>query len=175
MPTIYIITGPPGSGKSSLCAELIRRFERGAVVPIDDIRQWVKSGLADAVPWTDETENQFQVAEHIAMDTAVRYVEAGFTVCLDHCRNLPRWNQLIETHLASQKVIRVCLLPRLEINQRRNRERKNKDFPPEILTETIDFTHQQFTSTSHHRWLVLDNSQLDVVQTVERILSHPSS
>lgn len=41
----------------------MNRFERGFHVPIDDLREWVVSGCAHPIGWTDETTRQFLLAE----------------------------------------------------------------------------------------------------------------
>jgi hypothetical protein len=46
----------------------MRRFSFGIHIPIDDLREWVVSGMAQAVPlWTEETERQFRLARHSAV------------------------------------------------------------------------------------------------------------
>ena len=43
---IVLITGTPGAGKSVTAAALMRRFPFGLHIPVDDLREWVVSGIS---------------------------------------------------------------------------------------------------------------------------------
>lgn len=56
----FIVTGTPGAGKTSVGKALLQQYEFGIHIPIDDLREWVVSGIAHLLPaWTDETTRQF--------------------------------------------------------------------------------------------------------------------
>lgn len=158
MQPIFFVTGPPGAGKSTLCSELLSRFELGLHIPVDDMRQWVVSGLHDSVEWTDETERQFQISEAATCDVAKRYQAAGFAVAVDHCRNIPRLNKLIEQELEHIKVVKVAVLPGLETNLDRNRLRTNKTFDPVVLEPIITEVSHSMREHDKEGWIVLDSS-----------------
>jgi predicted kinase len=81
---IFMITGTPGSGKTSVAVALMRRFPFGLHIPVDDLRELVVSGIAHPVPvWTAETERQFRLARRSAAQSARLYAAAGFAVALD--------------------------------------------------------------------------------------------
>ena len=53
MSPIFLISGTPASGKSSVSLALMRRFARGVHLAVDDLREMVISGIAHPVPeWT---------------------------------------------------------------------------------------------------------------------------
>ena len=170
-PTIYWISGPPAAGKSTLCQAVLARFEFGFHLAVDDLRTWVVSGLSESVPWTEETERQFQIAEAAACDVAKRYQDAGFHVAIDHCRNLPTLERAIETHLTGRRVVKVCLMPELETNLERNTTRTNKPFGPELLEDTIIWTNTNYRKEIPEGWIVIDNTEMSVGQTVDRVLA----
>lgn len=167
-PPIFWISGPPAAGKSTLCAALLARFDRGYHLPVDDLRSWVVSGLADSVPWTEETERQFQVAEAAACDIARQYRQAGFAVAIDHCRNPTRLEWVIQE--SELEVIRVLLMPELETNLSRSHARTNKTFDPHLLDDTIKATNGGYRQSVPDGWLVIDNTRMTVEESIDLIL-----
>ena len=151
----------------------MNRFDRGFLLPMDDLRLWVKAGLAESVPWTDETERQFQIAEAAACDVASRYQDAGFAVAIDHCRNPKTLEQVIGTHLKGRNVVKACLMPSIDENLRRNSTRTNKPFGPEMLVETIRFTNAAYREAVPDGWIVIDNTSLTIDQTLSQLVKQP--
>lgn len=128
------------------------------------------SGLSESVPWTEETERQFQVAERAACGIARAYHEAGFAVAVDHCRNLQRLDAVIAEHLSDLPVVKVCLTCDLETNLRRNRERANKDFQHDFLVETIEYLNPRMAADPPEGWVVINNQTTSVEGTVKAAL-----
>lgn len=164
---IYFVSGPPGAGKTTLCMALMDSVEFGFHLPLDDLRLWVKAGLADSVPWTDDTERQFQLAEKAGCAIARTYADAGFIVAIDHCRNPQRLDALVAQELDGYLVRRIMLMPELEKNLQRNRVRTNKSFDPRILEDTIRDTNSGYRNTIDlELWRMVDNSSMTVAETL---------
>jgi len=169
---IFLILGPPGSGKSTLAQAIVKRFERGMHIPIDELREWVVSGAAHPVPdWSDETGRQFELAERAAADIAARYFDAGFAVAIDHINNPAHLEERIVQTLAPRAVTRVMLVPSLEANLARNEARTNKDFDPSLLVRSIEGLNRTCSEFEDPYWMKIDNSELGVEETIDRILS----
>jgi hypothetical protein len=83
---------------------------------------------------------------------------------------MSRLEAVIQAELRDLEVVRVCLMPDLEVNLRRSHTRTNKTFDPHMLDETIEFTNTHYRLDIPPKWHVIDNSGLSVEETVLRIL-----
>jgi len=170
---IFIITGTPGAGKSSVAVALMRRFPFGLHIPVDDLREWVVSGIAPPVPvWTEETSRQFRLARQAAAQMARLYADTGFAVAIDDVILPAEVQELFEAPLLGYPVHKVLLRPALETALRRNAERANKAFDTLILDDVIRRLHTAMDERAYAKsgWLVIDNGALDVAETVDIIL-----
>jgi chloramphenicol 3-O-phosphotransferase len=167
---IFVVTGVPGSGKTSVARSLATRFPLGMHVPVDDLREWVVAGIAHPVPtWTAETGRQFGLARRAAAGVARIYAEAGFAVALDDVLSPAGAAAAFDTPLAGLAVHKVALLPRLEVALARNAARTTKGFDTADLAETIRHLHGSFDAAAFRAagWTVLDNG----AETVDAVLA----
>lgn len=169
---IFLITGTPGSGKSSVARALLQRFEFGLHLPVDDLREFVVSGIAHPVPdWTEETGRQFRLARMSAASTAKLYASNGFAVVIDDVISSDDVSGLFEAPLAEFDFHKIFLQPRLEVTLERNCTRTNKNFDPSFLEEPIRNIHTWMSAQELPKdWLRLDSSELNLEQTVDVIL-----
>lgn len=169
---MFVINGPPAAGKTTLSRALMARFEKGIHIPVDDLREWVVSGIAQPMDWSDETARQFRLAEEAAADVALRYRRAGFAVAFDHCRLTENIDWLTDERLGGSPVYRVLLHSSLERNLARNEQRKNKEFDPEVLTRTIRGLNPQMSPDGCMRpgWTYLNNETDGIEEAVDRLL-----
>lgn len=174
-PPIFILTGTPGSGKTSVSQALMQEHKFGIHIPVDDLREWVVSGIAHPVPeWTEETGRQFQLAREAAAQVAKRYVEAGFAVAVDDVISAQEVEEIFENVLPPEQIYKVLLRPSLEITLQRNKSRTNKEFDTAVLRDVICklYQNQRLNDYLERNWLVLDSSDEDVSVTVCRIMRH---
>ncbi len=174
---IFLITGAPGAGKSATAAALMRRFPFGLHIPVDDLREWVVSGIAHPVPeYTVETARQFRLARAAAAQIAALYADAGFAVAIDDVVHEPDAEYYLAA-LAPRTVHKILLQPSLEVALARNIGRTNKDFDTSILTEAVRGNHRTLAEQNRPEggWLVVDNSALGLDQTVDAILVSSSA
>ena len=150
----------------------MQRFDFGLHVPVDDLREWVVSGIAHPVPeLTPESERQFALARQSAAQLATIYVQAGFAVAIDDVIDPENAAKLEQS--PSGPVHKVLLRPTLEVTQRRNAERKNKPYTS-VLQSVIISIYEAHDLEAYEAmdWFVLDSSVSSVSGTVDAILAH---
>lgn len=177
-PSIFLITGVPGSGKTSVATALMQRFPFGVHIPIDDLREWVVSGIAQPVPiWTEETERQFRLARQAAVQIALNYVQAGFAVAIDDVIVPADAKIFSDSALSVYPFHKILLQPQLDVALERNALRTKKNFDISILEDTIQHLYQWFLTQRFTEvgWISLDNTHLTVEQTVDIILAEVPS
>ena len=171
---IFLITGTPGAGKSSVSSALMRRFPFGLHMPVDDLREWVVSGISHPVPvWTSETTRQFRLARQSAASVARLYGEAGFAVAIDDVIFPAEASAVFEGALSGMALHKILLRPDLEGTLQRNRERTNKEFDTSALEGAIEQIYKGMSEATFRRagWLIVDSSQLSIAETVDAIMS----
>jgi chloramphenicol 3-O-phosphotransferase len=170
-PAIWIISGAPGAGKSSVSDALCQRFARAVHIPVDDIRDWVKSGFASPVEWTAETSRQFALARRGAARIAADYAEAGFVTVLDDVIRESQLDQYADS-LGNIPLRKVLLNPSLETVLARNAAPGRKPFDSSILEAACRGLHPLLVgeNTAECGWIVVDSTKLDIEQTIDAIL-----
>ena len=168
---IWLITGAPGAGKSTVSIALCRRFPLAIHVPVDDLRDWVRSGFSSPTEWTAETDRQFALARRGAARVASDYADAGSVAVLDDVVRESHLNQYT-AYLGNASIRKVLLNPSLETALARNAAPARKDFDASVLEAACRGLHPLLVAenTPARGWMVVDSTTLDVDQTVDVII-----
>lgn len=78
---VVIVTGPPGSGKSTVAAALAAESKRGVHLESDWFYRWIRSGFVP--PHLPQAHTQNTAVIDVVTDAAASYASAGFAVVWD--------------------------------------------------------------------------------------------
>jgi cytidylate kinase len=126
-PSVIVISGIPGVGKSTIAAQLARQFDRGVHLEAETLQRYIVTGglWPNEAPQDDALRQLRLRGRNVAL-LADSFCDAGFTTVIDDVVIGSRLNEL-RADVRSRPLFFVLLLPRLEIVRQRNAQRPNKD------------------------------------------------
>ena len=165
-PAIFLVSGIPGAGKTTVSGLLARRFERGVHVDSDMLQDLIVSGGRwDAEEPADEAQRQRRLRGRHACMLADSFFEAGFTPVID-CVVIGSRLGEFRSQLRSRPLLFVLLTPRLDIVRQRDNERPGKH-----VFDTWRHLDQRMRDETPREGLWLDSSDMSAEETVDEILS----
>jgi len=121
---VIVLTGAPGSGKTTTAELLAKSAERTVHIEADWFWSVVKNGKVD--PWLREAEQQNKVALEAAAHAAVCYAKGGYRVILEGIIG-PWFADILFEVFRREQVASyyIVLRPTLEVSLQRIKQREN--------------------------------------------------
>ena len=162
---ICLITGPAGSGKSSVSKALAKKFEHSAVIEVDTLRHMIKGGYVRPWPHTEEVDIQLLLSAENACSIADNFLEKNFTVFIDDVVG----KKLLEKysdHFKDKDFKAFLLLPSLESLLVRF---DNRGDDQELRLRTAELHKIFLDKKDTLNWQVIDSSNHTLEKTIEQI------
>jgi predicted kinase len=169
-PDVLIITGPPGSGKSTTAKLVAQHFERAACLESDWFWTTIVKGFIP--PWRPEADPQNRAVLAALSRSAVELATAGYTVVVDGIVG-PWYLGLVTEPLARQGVEThyLVLRPGLDtalarVTAREGAQRRDGHLAAAFLDEEpVTHMWEQFSDLGPYERHVVDNTGLDAAET----------
>jgi len=171
--SIFIVTGAPGCGKSTISKALVKRYDFGMILPIEIIRELVISGYSGPIPeWTEETTRQFDLSFTATASLAKLYNDNNFAVAIEPVLYPNDVEEKIVNFLEDREVIRIFLSPSLDSILSRNKDRRTKDFNTKLLEDPIKAMYPVMINeiSNNPKWITIDSTEQTVEETVDMII-----
>ncbi|MEX2224966.1 MAG: AAA family ATPase [Dehalococcoidia bacterium] len=166
MAQIVIVSGPPASGKSTVCEALCERYDRTVHLETDDAYGWIRMGFVR--PWHTDSSRQNMMVSRAAARAATAFAQEGYAVFIDGVigpAHLPVY--LEELEKAGVPVHFALLLPALDVAVRRAAQREKRITGAEEMFRRV---YPMFSDAPNFAGCTIDTSDMTPMQTADRVM-----
>jgi chloramphenicol 3-O-phosphotransferase len=165
---VFLITGMPGAGKSTVARALAQRFDQAAHIDIDMVfHHFTVSGKADPAEPGAAAAEQATLAVRNAAAMARNYADAGFACILDGAVVERAQVMACARAVFPYQLHLVVLAPPLQVSEDRDAKRSGKTIA-EYFRHLHPMLHEQLAGVG----LWLDTSQQAPGESVTTIINH---
>ncbi|MFF1476813.1 AAA family ATPase [Streptomyces sp. NPDC058301] len=163
---VFLVIGIPGSGKSSVSAELARRFPLGAHIEGDHLQDLIVAGGRLPSPEEDvEADRQLLLRARNASVLARSFHDAGVVAVIDDVVVRRAHLEFYREHLKDLPLRLVVLAPAADVVARRVAERDK------VLADDWSFLDDALRRELAGEGTWFDSSELTLEETVDAILA----
>lgn len=165
---VLAITGPAGSGKSTVGEKLAKKLDKCVNIDADHIKHMIVSGFSYELQPNGTKKwdfNQWELVGDSIGLLARNFQNKGFDVVINGYINEPAWEN-IQKHVTFTN--KFLLLPKLETAKSRDKQRP-EDQP--MGDEAVAEHHDYFSgAVFYHDFIKIDSTGDTVNQTIAKIM-----
>lgn len=156
MPNLYIITGPAGSGKSTISKKLAESLDKSVLIEGDDIYHHVVGGYVS--PW--KSGNHLSTFWNVCIKIIETYLSDGFDVVFNYIVDLKDL-EILKTSFNNYSINFVVLLANETVLLERDSQRPlDCQMKERCITLLNSFKNENYNPNN-----ILDTSYLSIDET----------
>jgi len=165
-PFVCIITGPCGSGKSTILKSLAKQEKKSVYIEADYIWDFVKNGKVSPFAYTKESKKMLNLKVKNICDITNNFLKAGFNVFIEDILERDEEMKLYNKLLYKKPEI-FLLLPNKKTICKRDRRRAKKN---QMGKRALELHSILSKFKDKRKWHILDTSNHTAYQTKKEIL-----